>query len=64
MSVDSSYFKKWNPEVDYRERPDLYEIGRGQQGVQGQVRDLTSIAAAIAVCTTCRSSTNSAADVG
>ena len=33
MSVDSSYFKKWNPEVDYREHPDLYEIGRGQQGV-------------------------------
>ena len=33
MSIDSSYFKKWNPEVDYRERPDLYEIGRGQQGV-------------------------------
>ena len=33
MSVDDSYFKKWNPEVDYRKSPDLYNIGRGQQGV-------------------------------
>ena len=27
------YFHKWNPEVDYRENPYLYNIGRGQQGV-------------------------------
>ena len=33
MSVDASYFKRWNPEVDYRKSPELYEIGRGQQGV-------------------------------
>ena len=33
MSVDLDYFKKWNPQVDYRENPELYEIGRGQQGV-------------------------------
>ena len=33
MSVDASYFKRWNPDVDYRKNPELYEIGRGQQGV-------------------------------
>jgi hypothetical protein len=33
MSVDLNYFKKWNPQVDYRENPELYNIGRGQQGV-------------------------------
>ena len=27
------YFEKWNPNVDYRENPHLYNIGRGQQGV-------------------------------
>ena len=31
--VDNSYFEKWNPHVDYREHPELYRIGRGQQGV-------------------------------
>ena len=31
--MDSSYFKKWNPDVDYRKNPHLYNIGRGQQGV-------------------------------
>ena len=24
---------KWKPNIDYRENPHLYEIGRGQQGV-------------------------------
>ena len=24
---------KWKPDIDYRENPHLYEIGRGQQGV-------------------------------
>ena len=33
MSVDKSYFEKWNPEVDYKLNPELYRIGRGQQGV-------------------------------
>ena len=33
MSVSDEYFKKWNPEVNYRENPELYCIGRGQQGV-------------------------------
>ena len=33
MSVDDSYFKKWNPDIDYRKFPELYNIGRGQQGV-------------------------------
>ena len=27
------YFKKWNPNIDYRESPHLYKIGKGQQGV-------------------------------
>ena len=27
------YFEKWNPDIDYRENPHLYNIGRGQQGV-------------------------------
>tara|TARA_Y100001973_G_C5192240_1_gene331751 strand:- start:1841 stop:2335 length:495 start_codon:yes stop_codon:yes gene_type:complete len=27
------YFKKWNPSVDYRKNPELYRIGKGQQGV-------------------------------
>ncbi len=31
--VDESYFDKWNPEIDYSEHPELYRIGRGQQGV-------------------------------
>ena len=31
--VDQSYFKKWNPDVDYKKSPELYHIGRGQQGV-------------------------------
>tara|TARA_Y100000592_G_scaffold66052_1_gene102725 strand:+ start:264 stop:728 length:465 start_codon:yes stop_codon:yes gene_type:complete len=31
--VGEEYFKKWNPEVDYRQNPHLYRIGRGQQGV-------------------------------
>ena len=33
MSVSSEYFKKWNPNVNYRSNPHLYRIGRGQQGV-------------------------------
>ena len=33
MSVSKEYFQKWNPEVDYRASPHLYNIGRGQQGV-------------------------------
>ena len=32
-SVDKSYFDKWNPTVDYAKHPELYRIGRGQQGV-------------------------------
>ena len=31
--VDSSYFQKWNPTTDYKRNPELYHIGRGQQGV-------------------------------
>ena len=31
--VDNSYFEKWNPAVDYKQSPELYYIGRGQQGV-------------------------------
>ena len=31
--VDSSYFQKWNPTIDYKRNPELYHIGRGQQGV-------------------------------
>ena len=31
--VDNSYFEKWNPAVDYKQSPELYHIGRGQQGV-------------------------------
>jgi hypothetical protein len=33
QQVDDSYFQKWNPEIDYSQHPDLYRIGRGQQGV-------------------------------
>ena len=33
MSVSKDYFVKWNPNVDYRANPHLYNIGRGQQGV-------------------------------
>ena len=33
QQVDSTYFDKWNPEVDYKEHPELYRIGRRQQGV-------------------------------
>lgn len=31
--ITEEYFKKWNPKVNYRENPHLYNIGRGQQGV-------------------------------
>ena len=31
--VSKDYFKKWNPNVNYRSDPHLYRIGRGQQGV-------------------------------
>lgn len=31
--VDKSYFDKWNPNTNYMEHPELYHIGRGQQGV-------------------------------
>ena len=31
--VSADYFKKWDPSVDYRQNPHLYNIGRGQQGV-------------------------------
>ena len=31
--VSDDYFKKWNPDVDYRQHPEKYKIGRGQQGV-------------------------------
>jgi len=31
--VDQSYFDKWNPNVNYKECPELYHIGKGQQGV-------------------------------
>jgi hypothetical protein len=30
---EEEYFKKWDPDVDYKARPDLYNIGKGQQGV-------------------------------
>ena len=33
MGVPEQYFQKWNPTVDYRKKPHLYLIGRGQQGV-------------------------------
>ncbi len=33
QQVDKSYFEKWNPDVDYMKHPELYRIGRGQQGV-------------------------------
>ena len=33
QQVSSDYFHKWNPEVNYRQQPHLYKIGRGQQGV-------------------------------
>ena len=33
MSISDDYFKKWNPNVDYRKHPELYHIGKGQQGV-------------------------------
>ena len=33
QQVDSTYFDKWNPEVDYKKHPELYRIGLGQQGV-------------------------------
>ena len=33
MGVSKDYFQKWNPDVNYRENPHLYNIGRGQQGV-------------------------------
>ena len=31
--VSKDYFNKWNPDVDYRQHPEKYNIGRGQQGV-------------------------------
>ena len=31
--ISKDYFVKWNPTVDYRKNPYLYNIGRGQQGV-------------------------------
>lgn len=31
--VDDSYFEKWNPDINYRDHPEMYRIGRGQQGV-------------------------------
>ena len=33
MGVSKEYFQKWNPSVDYRKNPHLYNIGRVQQGV-------------------------------
>ena len=33
MNVSKDYFERWNPRVDYRKNPYLYNIGRGQQGV-------------------------------
>lgn len=33
MSVSKDYFKRWNPDINYRKNPHLYNIGRGQQGV-------------------------------
>ena len=33
QAVSKDYFQKWNPDIDYRESPHLYKIGRGQQGV-------------------------------
>jgi hypothetical protein len=33
MAMSNDYFKKWNPKVDYRANPHLYNIGKGQQGV-------------------------------
>ena len=33
MTVGKDYFEKWNPNVDYRSNPHLYNIGKGQQGV-------------------------------
>jgi len=32
-TINADYFKKWNPDVDYRQNPHLYKVGRGQQGV-------------------------------
>jgi len=31
--VDISYFDKWNPNINYSINPEMYHIGRGQQGV-------------------------------
>lgn len=31
--ISEDYFQKWNPNIDYRQNPHLYKIGRGQQGV-------------------------------
>ena len=31
--IPEDYFKKWNPDVNYKDNPHLYKIGRGQQGV-------------------------------
>ena len=32
-NIPADYFERWNPEINYRESPWLYNIGRGQQGV-------------------------------
>tara|TARA_B100001027_G_C15969495_1_gene199166 strand:- start:44 stop:505 length:462 start_codon:yes stop_codon:yes gene_type:complete len=31
--IPKDYFEKWNPNVNYKDNPHLYKIGRGQQGV-------------------------------
>ena len=33
MFNEKEYFEKWDPDVDYRKNPHLYNIGKGQQGV-------------------------------
>ena len=33
MGMSKNYFAKWNPKINYRENPYMYNIGRGQQGV-------------------------------
>ena len=33
QQVSADYFHKWTPQVNYRQQPHLYKIGRGQQGV-------------------------------
>jgi len=31
--MNSDYFKKWNPDINYQQNPGMYHVGRGQQGV-------------------------------